>query len=161
MARDELDRENLLRDATALVERIEFHSADGNDCECVVVGFRGDGALSIYFDQDPVYHFNAAGELRRGYTNGRLLKAVEGRLAALRRLRTENEVQLMRQYLTDPEKEDFLLDMSARFTAFRAKLSTGEFTVVGKEPSKSDVLSRVLAWLALRNKYSIAARPNA
>ena len=70
MARDESDREDLLREATALVERIELAPADAADDEHIVAGFRRDGALSIYFGADPVYHFNSAGELRRAYCDG-------------------------------------------------------------------------------------------
>ena len=59
-----------------------------------VIGFRRDGAPSIYFGEDPAYHFNAAGHLRRAYLDGRLLKAERGRLIVIERVRTEKQVQL-------------------------------------------------------------------
>ncbi len=70
MARDESSREDLLREATALVERIELvpHATDpliaASDLfdKHIVAGFRRDGALSVFFGEDPVYHFNAEGE---------------------------------------------------------------------------------------------------
>src|ERR1700704_5517811 len=103
MAREESSREELLREATALVERVELIPnvaiSDGH----IVAGFRRNGALSVFFGEDPVYQFNAAGELRRAYTNGKLLKADRGRLAALQRVRTQNEVQLVRHELDETD----------------------------------------------------------
>lgn len=68
MARDESRREDLLREATAFVERIELvpSSSTSKAAETpIVVGFRADGALSVFFGEDPAYQFNAAGELLR------------------------------------------------------------------------------------------------
>src|SRR5437588_282047 len=86
MARETTDREDLLREATALVERAELAVADWP--EPVVIGFRRDGAASIYFGGDPVYQFNARGELRRAFVADRLFKAEHGILAALDRQRS-------------------------------------------------------------------------
>ena len=82
MAREEADREDLLGDATAFVERIEWRLPSGDPTaqsdppgQIVFAGFRADDAVSFYFDADPVYHFNAAGQLRRAFCQGLLLKA--------------------------------------------------------------------------------------
>src|SRR3954447_20411722 len=101
MSRHESDREDLLREATALVERIEL-TVGGFDLP-VVCGFRRDGAASFYFGADPVYQFNAVGQLRRAFVAGRLIKAERGRLVALSRERTENEVALVRHELSAAE----------------------------------------------------------
>ena len=53
MARQEQEREDLLREAVALVERIEVQTA--REQGTVVIGFRRDGAASVYFD-DPDGH---------------------------------------------------------------------------------------------------------
>src|SRR5262245_2457169 len=113
MARQESEREDLLREATALVERIELapRSAAGSATAHVIAGFRRDGGLSIFFGDDPVYQFNAAGELRRAYCEGKLVKAVGGRLANLSRLRTVGEVQLVRHDLSDAEELTFVDQM--------------------------------------------------
>src|SRR5689334_1384312 len=72
MAREEHQREDLLREATALVERAEIRLPG---CEAaIVVGFRRDGAPSFFFGDDFVVQFNPHHELRRGYWNGRLVK---------------------------------------------------------------------------------------
>src|SRR5215212_742956 len=119
MARDESSREDLLREATALVERIELRpratdfstAASKLIDQPIVAGFRRDGALSIFFGEDRVYQFNPAGELRRAYCNGKLLKATRGRLASLDRARTQHEVQLARHELSAIEEAEFLSQM--------------------------------------------------
>ncbi len=168
MAREESSREDLLHEATALVERIELaprwaeslqvgNHANSN----VVVGFRRDGALSIFFGEDPVYQFNAAGELRRAYCGGKLLKAVGGRLAALDRVRTQNETQLVRRDLTRDEQAAFETRMRDDLTRFARAIGADGFTIAGEVPAGAGVFGRVQEWLASHNKWPIAARPNA
>ncbi len=84
MARDEQDREDLLREATALVERVELAPTDNEAGEHIVIGFRAGGAASVYFGGDTAYHFNSDGELRRAYADGLLYKADIGRLTSTR-----------------------------------------------------------------------------
>ncbi len=102
MARDEEDREDLLREATALVERVELQIY--GLLESVVAGFRRDSAASFFFGQDVVYQFNTACELRRGFFEGKLLKAERGRLIQLTRQRTAESVNLVRHELTPLEE---------------------------------------------------------
>lgn len=168
MAREESSREDLLREATALVERIELAlrateslSAGNHTDQDVVVGFRRDGALSIFFGEDPVYQFNAAGELRRAYRDGKLLKAVGGKLAALDRIRTNNETQLVRHDLTAEEQAAFLAKMRGDLEHFAQAISASSFEIVGQVPAGADVLSRVKHWFASHTKWPIAAKPNA
>ena len=73
MARNQSDREDLLREATALVERAELRISGWS--EPVVVGFRRGGGASLFFGGKEVYQFNAGGELRRAFVAGRLIKA--------------------------------------------------------------------------------------
>jgi len=146
MSRQESDREDLLREATALVERVEL-SAAGWD-EPIVVGFRRDGSLSVFFGPDPVYQFNAAGELRRAFTSGLLYKAERGGLVALRRERGEREVALVRNALTAEETTDFLNAAHRRFTELAAALGRGSFTITGQVPIDANVITRVQEWLA-------------
>src|SRR4051812_13576909 len=116
MAREESSREDLLREATALVERIELIPDSSGELTGtrIVAGFRRDGALSIFFGDDTVYQFNAASELRRAYCDGKLFKAARGRLAALKRVRTEHELQLVRHDLSETEQATFLAEMANR-----------------------------------------------
>ena len=158
MARQESDREDLLREATALVERIELTSDDRVDT--IVAGFRADGSLSIFFGAVPVYQFNSAGELRRAYANDRLLKASHGRLVALRRERHGDEVQLLRQEMDAADQESFMAEMSARLGEFTRDIDTGELQIVGQVPPDADILSRIRTWLDDHPRPTIAQRPN-
>jgi hypothetical protein len=169
MARNESDREDLLREATALVERIElalpitsrgYHDLALSTCESVatsiVIGFRACGAMSIFFGADPVYQLNAAGELRRAYCDGLLFKATRRRLVSLQRVRQPNEVQMVRRDLTDAEQVAFIAKMQARMNAVSDALARGSYQVVGQVPAEGDALSRVREWLATHNEFSIA-----
>src|SRR5262245_54901015 len=121
MARDESDREDLLREATALVERIEL-LIDSHDSVTnpIVAGFRANGAFSVFFGKDPVFQFNSAGELRRAYCGGLLFKASRGWLCSLKRVRHANEVVLQRHDLTDHEQAEFVTQLNVRMTQLRA-----------------------------------------
>ena len=80
MARFEPYREDLLSEARALVPRASLRTPgiDGP----LVAGFRGE-ALSLYFCEDPVFHWNDQRQLRKAYWQGQILKAENGRLVAL------------------------------------------------------------------------------
>jgi hypothetical protein len=158
--RIERDKEDLLRDATALVERIEL-SVGGFD-EHVVVGFRDSGAASFFFGQDPVYHFNSTGELRRAFADGRLYKAEKHWLVSMERRRGEGVVALVGHELSEPEMDAFLMGMSRAFDSLRDSIETGRAAVIGKVPVDHDVLGRTRAWLEkLSRPLQIAARPHA
>jgi hypothetical protein len=160
MARREADREDLVREATAFVERIELARLEPREGDHIVVGFRRDGAMSIFFGADPVYQFNATGELRRAFRENQLFKAAGGRLASLRRLRQEGKVELLRRDLTDGEQKRFLMDMTTRLQAFAEQLGAGAFAVVGQIPPDVNVMERVNEWLSNHKCFSVARRPN-
>ncbi|MCI0332547.1 MAG: hypothetical protein L0228_04920 [Planctomycetes bacterium] len=161
MARQESDREDLLREATALVERVELSLVDAPEDVHVTAGFRHDGAASIFFGAEPVFQFNAAGELRRAYCNGLLFKAVRGRLASLRRVRQHGEVQLLRHDLTDAEQTSVLTRMQEMLVELANQLSHGRYNVVGQVPAGTDVVGRLKLWLARQSAPKIANSPHA
>ncbi len=102
MARQEFDREDIMREATGLVDRMEIRCPDCADA--VVIGFRRQGTLSLFIGQDEVYQFDTHQALRRGYWQGRLLKAEAGRLIELTRHRTSSATQLLRRELSAGEQ---------------------------------------------------------
>ena len=158
MARETTDREDLLREATALVERVEVTIAEFPDP--IVVGFRRDGAGSIYFGGDPVYQFNARGELRRAFVDGRMLKADRGALASLERHPTETETQLVRHDLTAGETDLFLAVMQERLKELGAALAARRHRILGQVPETADLIGRIQAWLAaLPDPPKIACSP--
>ncbi|WP_442483088.1 hypothetical protein [Aeoliella sp. SH292] len=160
MARDEHERENLLGDATAYVRRVEFRDAEGQE---VFVGFRTNGAASVYLDQDPVYHFTSEGELRRAYVAGELIKSVRGQLVAMHRERTPGEVQLVSRPLDEVTSKAFLVNMESQLTRLADSLRNEKLIVVGSVPADVDVEAEVPAWLEtlLASEMVIANAPNA
>jgi hypothetical protein len=158
--RRESDREDLLREATALVERAEFLVQ--GEGEPVVAGFRRDGSLSIFFGPDPVHQFNSAGELRRAYVGGLLYKAEGDSLVELRRERSEAEVALVRRELDAEETAAWLTTARSRLAQLGQALSRGEFQLVGQVPANADVAGRVRDWLsALPATLPVAKSPHA
>jgi hypothetical protein len=151
MALQENDREDLLAEATALVERVEL-TVVGFE-RPLVAGFRKDGSASIYFGAEPAYHFNSLGELRRGYVAGLLYKTERmnetkrGRLVSLKRHRVAGEVQLLRHDLSADETNRFLDSLTTRLTIVRKALEQRRYRIVGQVPADANVVERLRDWL--------------
>lgn len=158
MAREEHDREDLLAEAKALVERVELRVA--HFPAPVVVGFRREGAASFYFGADPAYHFNSAGLLRRAFASGLLYKAERGRLVSLDRRRAAGEVQLVRHQLTDEETRSFMATLAAQLLALRNALAQDRCERLRQEPEEADLIGRVRDWLAAHSEQvAVASSP--
>ncbi len=159
MARREQAREDLLAEATALVERIELALPD--DAEHIVIGFRAVGAASLYFGEDPAFHFNSRSQLRRAYVAGRLLKAERGRLVAMSRERTEHEVRLASRELSDDETRALLANLQQRITTLDSDISGNRIQIIGQVPTDRDLLGRVRDWLeTFATGINVAASPH-
>ncbi len=159
MARQDGPREDLLAEAVALVERMEVMLASR---EPVVVGFRKDGCASFFFDQDPVYQFNTAGELRRVYHAGLRYKADDRKLVALEPHRETNEVAMVRREISPDGTTALLEEAERRLDVLQASLAEGRFTLVGRVPAEVEVARRAIAWLANRHRpLRLAEAPNA
>lgn len=146
MSRQESEREDLLREATAIVERVELRLPKQPDS--IVAGFRRDGSASFFFGQSPVYQFNSRRELRRAYVGGLLYKTDNGQLVEMRRERTAVAVELRSRPLRDDEAEKFLVDAESRLSSLRDALAAGTAGVIGQVPIEKDVAARVTTWLA-------------
>ncbi len=158
MARQEQDREDLLAEAKALVERVSLR-IDGTDEE-TVVGFRRDGSASLFFGAMRVYQFTSQGQLRRAFVDDLLYKAEGGRLVALRRQRTDKAVELVRHDLEDDAAEGFMEEMRQHLEKLRRALTAGRFSLVGQVPETSNVVDRVREWLErFGGEISIARSP--
>jgi hypothetical protein len=154
MARNESDREDLLAEATALSPRAEWLRRD----EVVHVGVRRDGAVSIYFDGDPMYQFDAEGRLRRGLVGGRLYRTQGTTLARLTRVRTETETQLQRHELSLDETNLFLAEMQRRLRDFLADIEAG-LAVVGRTiPDRSSSGELISALVRAMDHPGLAPR---
>lgn len=150
--------EDLLLEATGLNPRIELQCGDD---EPIVVGFRRDGSGSVYFGQQFVVQFNARGELRRGFRNGRLLKAERNQLVELTRDREAEVVYLVRHELDPAEQQRYLDQVWERLQRLAALLRTGEHRVRGSVPADAPVEQQVAQWLEkiLAQPLKIASRP--
>lgn len=171
MARQEEDREDLLRDATAFVERVALRIGTFDP---LFLGFRRCGSVSVYFGQDQVYHFNSQNQLRRVYLAPRLLKAERGRLVGLSRNRTANETQLLRVELSAEETEAILQDARDALTGLADSLASQAFEVVGEvsergesergESEHGKVVERAADWarrMTASGELSVADSPHA
>ncbi len=173
MARVERDREDLLAEATALIQRVELEvPAARHVCAeeigtaprepfRVIVGFRASGCSSVYFGSDEAYQFNTAGELRRAYRGGDLYKAERGRLVRLTRQRTPDEVELIRHELDDAESAGLLRRMGEMLDGLRTALAEKNCRIIGQVPAEADLIGRVAAWLAALPRGAVARSPHA
>lgn len=162
MAKEEHEREDLLRDAKAYDSRAQWHVPF---ClEPVFVGFRANGGPSFYFGQDEVYHFNSMGQLRRAFIAGKLLKAEGGRLVELTRERTTQGVQLLRRELSVTEADEILTRFHQQVTALVQAFSAGaaelDGEVLPQEQPPQGVSQMINAWSATHRDAGIAAEPN-
>lgn len=105
MARNETEKEDLLAEGVNLPERGRITSPNHREW---VAGWRNGQSLSLFVDQDPVFHFNASGEIRRAYVDGRKLTAKDAELFELVRVPNESgRVSLVHQPLTEEETGHF------------------------------------------------------
>jgi len=145
MARHEEDREDLIREAIALPDRVEL-SVTGFEAP-ITIGFRTNSAMSIFIGQDPVYQYDPDGRLRRAFVGGLLYRSQHSTLAMLRRERTETQTVLLRTDLGDGELALFREAMQSVLNVLHQKLTALEFRTLRCVPESVDHISRILAAL--------------
>ncbi len=145
MARIEEDREDLMRDATALVRRMEIQ-IDGQE-ELIFIGYKRSGYLSIYLSQDLVYHFDDSCQLRRAFIKPFLYRSEGESLTRLARARTESTSELHSAKLSDEELVQFQLEMQNYIRTLQGALSEGRFKVIKQIPDEGDLPKELLSSL--------------
>lgn len=162
MARQELPKEDLVRDATAFAIRVELRKAQ-DDPSWIFVGLRSDGGGAIYFGDDEFYAFNAARQLRRAFANATLFKAEQGRLVAMRRERTEATTVLQSESLPKETTSVVLGDLKSRIETVAAAIDSGSLLVARCAGDATTSLEQVRSWLEMiaRGEIVVAERPNA
>ena len=162
MARQESDREDLIREATGLVDRVEYE-VDFVE-EPIVVGFRRDGSASFFFGQAQVYQFNSQNQLRRGYLNDKLVKAERGSLVTLTRHRTETEVQLVRHEMSSTEEAEYLNNAAATINNLKSSIEQNRISIlreVSANTSEASAHQKICDWLQSWNgQIEIASTPS-
>ncbi|MCS7465259.1 hypothetical protein NZK35_01065 [Stieleria sp. ICT_E10.1] len=168
MAKQTDDREDLLRDGTAMPVRGRLWV----DRAEVVIGFRSRGQLSLYWDQDPVFQFDESCRLRRVFIDSCRLKAENGKLVRLRQPHESINQSVERlRLLTEPISEDdeaaILQRLSDRLQQIDATLEQMVFDgnqatlqTVGATPR--DFARRVRGWIAdWKEAMGVAGGPSA
>lgn len=129
MARHEQDREDLIVEARALVNRAELRVPGAT--EPVVLGQRTNGWFSVYFHPELVFHFNEQGQLRRAYVAGLMYRSGPLGLARLRRNREGvSASELLRDDLSPAECEEFLLQLATQLRGLMEYLRQGRVEVL-------------------------------
>tara|TARA_R110002072_G_scaffold302615_1_gene486789 strand:- start:48031 stop:48519 length:489 start_codon:yes stop_codon:yes gene_type:complete len=154
MARNESDREDLIREATAMRNRIEWELP--GESEPVFAGVRSDGSLSVYFGQDPVYQFSPSGQLRRAYAAGFLFRTQGSTLAKLHRERSLDQTVLARSDLEPDELSRFVIEMDDRLTRLAQSLRDGSANELRSVSDVAPVDYSSLVELALRASPRLA-----
>jgi hypothetical protein len=145
MARHESDREDLFAEATALIRRAELTIDD--HAVRIVLGSKADGAWSIYFGGDPVYHFDRQGRLKRAFANGKLFRTQGDTLAELTRERSDDATVLRRRDLQSRDCDHFFTALQMRLTPLLAAFETGTVRVLRSQPADFDVIQEMAALL--------------
>ena len=160
MTGQEGQREDLIRTATALVQRVEL--AIDKFPDLLVIGFRSDGAVSLFVGEDPVYQFNTRGELRRAFRAGKRVKAASGRLVELTRGPADNRVDMISRELTDQQQQEFLSQLRQTLDQLQGALQQKEYRVTGQVPADQDVVRQAVQWIdQLPNLIPVAQVANA
>ena len=146
MAKNEHDREDLMREAVALQERVEL-KVQGLGA-IVTVGFRANSAMSVFFGQDPVYQFDPEGRLRRAFVDGLLFRSQHTTLAMLKRERTDTQTLLLRTELTDDRLRAFQTTMLLALEHLEQMLKASGYSLVRSVPEAASHVVRIQAALA-------------
>jgi hypothetical protein len=159
VARKEQDREDILREATALTERIEVELP--GYAEPIVVGFRPDGSASFFIGFDLVFQFNSKHQLRRAYVAGQLIKAERGQLVALEKHSTKSQIRMLKTELDSAATVELLANAATHLQVLGDHLRAGTCEVRRQVPDSVDVATRVRDWLTgLSTPITVAARPH-
>jgi len=143
MAKNEADREDLIREATALVSRVELTCASAISDEPITAGFRRQNGMSLFFGQDPVYQFDPAGRLRRAFVDGKIYRSQHRTLAEMTRVRTETHTILSRTDLQPEDLAAFRVGMADRLSELRKAIQEGHIRVSRVVDSRGDILARI------------------
>lgn len=139
--------DDIFREAKVLTHRAQWRCAAIAD-DPIVIGFRDNGALSLFIGEDEVYHFTTDGAFRRGFWQGSLLKAERGRIVELTRQRHQHETVLARRDLDDADQQDHCTRMHRRFQQLGNVLANGDVTVEAEIGHALPTLDeRVRRWL--------------
>ncbi|GIW87173.1 MAG: radical SAM protein [Isosphaeraceae bacterium] len=159
----------LLKNGAAFARRAGLAAPDGS---LVLVGTK-PGAFSLYFDDEPIYHLDLDGRWQRAYIAGtHYLKALDGTVDAIERVRQDAQMVLHRRRLSFAEAADLdtavrtaALDLIERLDAAQLIWHAPPEGVALDEATIHDLLERVAsrdaaAWFRDREAYTAAYGTN-
>ena len=165
MAKQHQDKEDILREASALVNRIEleFFLETGSQTS-VVVGFRRSGAVSFFFGAEPVYQFNTQHAFRRGYYEDAMLKADQGKIVQLTRTRDGEQLILLRREYNDDQTKAFVAEMKQVLWNLHSVIQSQQYRIAGanvQHGTGEELVEQIVAWIEDHvGEIQIAAVPN-
>jgi hypothetical protein len=158
MAREVRDREDLLREATGLVERVELRVSFAP--HTIVCGFRAQGELSVYWGQDEVAQFNRQAEFRRGFKDGKLVASYRRQLFWLVKQPAGGRASLHREPFSAAEQTRFMDALEENLELLQDSLEDdASTTVVGQVPAQANVVPRLATWLKEHRAIQLAMHP--
>jgi hypothetical protein len=155
--RVEADREDLLAEAVNLRERIELRVPGSEDA--VTIGCNDLGHWSFYFGAEPMYRFDALGQLRRAVQGGKLYRTQGATLAELTRVRTEQETQLQRRDLSANEVETFLAEVRSHLQQLYWDYVAGRCQTLRQVGEDAEFNARLTAVLTSFHERPIVLAP--
>ena len=151
MAKQKQDKEDILREATALVNRVELKlDGKGESDDSVFVGFRRDGAVSFFYGSEPVYQFNNQHAFRRGYYQSTMLKAEQGKLVQLTRSREGEQLVLLRREYNEQQTVEFCEEMRQNLLNLLAAIRSEKYELIGfvvEDNTVEQLLIQVADWI--------------
>jgi hypothetical protein len=130
----------LLETGALYRRRIALETATGHG-EPIFAGFKR-GAFSLYFGDEPIFHFDLEGRWQRAFVEGvHYLKGLDGDIHAVDRVREGPNLVLRRRKLDAVEAIDLDARIRAAAIEMRAGLGDGRFRRSEPPPDKAQPLS--------------------
>lgn len=140
MALHESDREDLLAEASAYVDRFAIHRVfAGQEPIELFVGRRKSGAISLYDSFDRVFQFDDQGNWRRGFFNGIKLGIEDGKMIELCRPTQGGRVHIQRVQVDSAVREEYLAAWEVLTVWLRKLPSDVDWQWVGSVPSSETI----------------------
>lgn len=158
MAINHQRREDLMREATAYHRRILLRDVERTT---IFVGLRSTGGWSIYFEEDPVFQFNAQGKLRRVHFAEQNYGAEGGELRLLQRTQRGGHVSL-NKVDCKPLELEICQDCTQRLAVLTQQFEQGAIEVLERFPADSDFVAAVIELMrGVVCNFAIAESANA
>lgn len=158
MALRQQDREDLLQSGRAMPRRAEIEI----NGITLLVGFRGDGQVSLYCGADPVFQFNRQSQLRRVFFGGRRIAAEDGRLHELQQDRRGGKVRFGRRVIDEALSEAVRAALKRWLSDLRQAVDRGPTDWRVVEPDPGVFFNDLQLWLRqLTEPPEIASSPGA